>query len=178
MNFSLYKSTYAHAIQDLFTSVFTDSEGQDEGETIGKLAFELQKTTHPNDIFGFVTKDNQNIIGCIFFTRLTFKSNINAFILSPVAISTQYQNQGVGQKLIKFGIDYLKSNNVDLIFTYGDLSFYSKVGFQHITENIAQAPLKLTYPEGWLAQSLISDKIKPINGSSTCVKALNNQRFW
>jgi hypothetical protein len=52
------------------------------------------------------------------------------------------------------------------------------VGFQQITENIAQAPLKLTYPHGWLAQSLVSDKIEPINGKSTCVNALNNQKFW
>ena len=178
MNFSLYKSNYAHDIKKLFTSVFSDSEGQDEGEAIGKLAFELQETTHQNDIFGLIAKDNQKIIGCIFFTRLTFENNINAFILSPVAISTQYQNQGIGQELIKFGISHLRNNNVEIIFTYGDPNFYSKVGFQQITENIAQAPLKLTYPHGWLAQSLVSDKIEPINGKSTCVNALNNQKFW
>lgn len=153
MNFSLYKSNHVNDIKELFTSVFTDSEGQDEGEVIGKLAFELQETTHPNDIFGFIAKDNKNIIGCIFFTRLIFKNNVNTFILSPVAISTQHQNQGIGQKLIKFGIGHLKNNNVELIFTYGDPDFYSKVGFQQITENIAQAPLKLTYPS-WMAGTI------------------------
>jgi putative acetyltransferase len=109
---------------------------------------------------------------------MSFENQINSFILSPVAISTQFQKQGIGQNLIKFGIDHLKKNNVELVFTYGDPRFYSKVGFKNITEKIAKAPLKLTYPEGWLAQSLISEKIEPIRGDSTCVRALNNQKYW
>ena len=32
--------------------------------------------------------------------------------------------------------------------------------------------------EGWLSQSLVSDKIKPIAGSSYCVKAFNNPEYW
>ena len=72
----------------------------------------------------------------------------------------------------------MKNNDVDLIFTYGDPHYYSKVGFIHITEEIAKAPLKMTFPEGWLAQSLTSDKIEPIKGNSTCVKALMKQKYW
>ena len=178
MNFEIYKSGSAHEVKKLFTSVFTNSEGQAEGVLIGNLAFELQETTDPKDIFGFIARDGESIIGCIFFTRLKFEAQINAFILSPVAIATQYQNQGIGQKLIKFGINHLKKNNVKLLFTYGDPNFYSKVGFKYISESIAKAPLKLTYPEGWLAQSLVSENIEPISGNSTCVSALNSQQYW
>jgi len=173
-----YKLNRADEVKALFTSVFSDSEGQKEGALIGELAFELHETTDPADIFGFIAKDEECIVGCIFFTRLTFESPVNAFILSPVAIATQYQNQGLGQALIKFGINYLKENNVALVFTYGDPNFYSKAGFKHITEEIAKAPLTLTYPEGWLAQSLVGDEIKPIKGNSVCVSALNRQQYW
>ena len=148
MNFENYESSSAHEVKELFTSVFADSEGQAEGELIGNLAFELQETSESKDIFGFIAKDEKILIGCIFFTRQEFENHINAFILSPVAIATQYQKQGIGQKLIKFGINYLKKNNVKLLFTYGDPNFYSKVGFKYISESIAKAPLKLTYPEG------------------------------
>lgn len=178
MNFELYESSSAHEIKELFTSVFTNSEGQAEGDLIGNLAFELQETTNPEDLFGFVARDDENVIGCIFFTRLDFEVQINAFILSPVAVATQYQNQGIGQKLIKFGINYLNKNNVELLFTYGDPNYYAKVGFKHISENIVKAPLKLSYPAGWLAQSLVSEHIEPISGNSTCVGALNNQQYW
>lgn len=178
MNFEKYESSSALEIKKLFTSVFADSEGQAEGELIGSLAFELQETTEPDDIFGFVARDDRNIIGCIFFTRLEFENKVNAFILSPVAVATQYQKQGVGQKLIEFGIHFLKKKNVELLFTYGDPRFYSKVGFKYIPESIAKAPLKLTYPEGWLAQSLVSENVEPISGDSTCVNALNDQQYW
>jgi len=178
MNFEKYEFSSAHEVKKLFTGVFADSEGQAEGELIGNLVFELQETTEPKDIFGFIARNGKILIGCIFFTRLKFENQINAFILSPVAVATRYQKQGVGQELIKFGINSLKKNNVELLFTYGDPNYYSKVGFKYISESIAKAPLILTYPEGWLAQSLVSKDIEPISGNSTCVSALNSQQYW
>lgn len=178
MNYEILKPKSATEVQKLFTNVFTDSENRAEGELIGNLVSELQKTTKPEDIFCFVAKCDEKIIGGIFFTRLKFDVQINAFILSPVAIAAQHQKQGIGQKLITFGINHLKNNNVELLITYGDPNFYSKVGFENISEAVIKAPLKLTYPEGWLAQSLLSKNINPINGNSTCVEALNNQKYW
>ena len=65
-----------------------------------------------------------------------------------------------------------------VLLTYGDLDFYSKVGFKSITEDIIKAPLNLTYPNGWLALSLTDKKIDPIQGSTMCVSALMNQKYW
>ncbi len=178
MDFSLYNSRSILDIKALFTDVFTDSEGQAEGELIGQLAFDLPTITPSSDLFGFVAQQHQQMIGCLFFSRITFATDTNAFILSPVAIATRYQHQGIGQQLIKFGINHLKNNKVDLIFTYGDPHFYAKVGFQAISETLVKAPLTLTYPEGWLAQSLRRNKIEPIQGDSTCVSALNNPVYW
>ena len=106
MNFEIYQSSSAREIKKLFSSVFTNSEGQAEGELIGNLAFELQETTAPRDLFGFVARDGENIIGCIFFTRLKFEVQIDAFILSPVAVATQYQNR----KGVKSLLDSLTTN--------------------------------------------------------------------
>jgi putative acetyltransferase len=105
-------------------------------------------------------------------------SEVNTFLLSPVAIHTSHQGKGIGQKLIKFGLNTLKENGVELVFTYGDPKYYSKVGFSPVAEEIVKAPFKLTYPEGWIAQSLVNDKIKPITGSSYCVEAFNNAEYW
>ena len=106
------------------------------------------------------------------------ESRISAFLLSPVAIHTQFQNKGIGQKLINYGIECLKENNVELVFTYGNPNFYSKVGFKPISEDSIKAPLKLTYPEGWLGQSLVNDKIPSITGDSICLEALNKPEYW
>lgn len=53
-------------VKRLFTKVFTDSEGQAEGETIGNLAYDLMNSTDPQDFFGFIATENEQIIGSIF----------------------------------------------------------------------------------------------------------------
>ena len=65
-----------------------------------------------------------------------------------------------------------------LALTYGDPNFYSKVGFGVVSEQVVPAPLKLSYPEGWLAQSLVGDEIEPIAGKSYCVEAFNKPEIW
>lgn len=178
MKLSSYKHSDMNEIQSLFTKAFSDSEGQVEGVLVGNLALDMMQSTESKDIFGFVATEQDQIIGCIFFTRLSFPAPVKAFILAPVAVLTSYQGQGVGQQLIKYGIEQLEQEGVELLFTYGDPNFYSKVGFQSITEAVAKAPLKLTQPEGWLCQALGDGEIKPIPGNSNCVTALNKPELW
>jgi len=178
MKFSTYAPNNIDEIEQLFIKTFSDSEGQSEGEVIGKLVKGFMDNTDANDLYCFVATENEQIIGSIFFTRMTFESGINAFILSPAATHTDHQRKGVGQKLINFGLDALKENGVELAITYGDPNFYSKVGFGVITEQVVPAPLKLEFPEGWLVQSLVGDEIEPIAGKSYCVEELNKPELW
>ncbi len=178
MKFSTCKPNNADEIERLFIKVFSDSEGRSEGEAIGSLVNDFMDNTDANDLYCFIATENEQIIGSIFFTRMTFESGINAFILSPVATHTDHHGKGVGQKLINFGLDALKENGVELAITYGDPKFYSKVGFGVVTEQVVPAPQKLELPEGWLAQSLVGDEIEPIAGKSYCVEELNNPELW
>jgi len=178
MKFPAYNPSDIEEIKQLFIKTFSDSEGKSEGLLIGNLVHDLISSTDSHDLYGFVATENKQIIGCIFFSKLTFEHKIKAFLLSPVAIHTDFQRKGIGQKLINFGLNILKENGVELIFTYGDPNYYSKVGFNPITEKLIKAPLKLSYPEGWLAQSLVGDEIQPITGNSYCVKAFNKPKLW
>lgn len=178
MELSLFDSSQSQEVVELFTKVFSTSEGETEGQLIGSLVSDLIATTKSQDLIGFVAISGGDIVGSIFFSRLFVPSEKIAFILSPVAISTNEQRKGIGQQLINYGINQLKSLSVDLAFTYGDPIFYSKVGFNPISESIVKAPLKLTYPEGWLAQSLDSSSIMSMEGTSHCVEALNDQKYW
>lgn len=178
MNFRESQKTDADEIQRLFVSVFSDSESEAEGILVGNLAYELTTETDGKDIRGFVAQENDQLIGCIIFSQLYFESLIKTFILSPVAIQSRYQGQGIGQQLITFGMNQLKEHGVELVMTYGDPSFYSKVGFKPVAVDTIPAPLELNQPEGWLGQSLVSDTIEPISGRSTCVSALNKPELW
>lgn len=177
MKYSAFDFGQSQEVIDLFTCVFSDSEGKDEGKLIGRFVSELIKTD-AQDVLGFVATDQAKVVGSIFFSRLAFQDNTNAFILSPVAVDTSYQGKGIGQQLIRFGIQYLKEQDVKLVFTYGDSNFYQKVGFEPVSEELIKAPLKLTHPEGWLGQSFTEGKITPKAGPTQCVEALNNPELW
>jgi putative acetyltransferase len=175
---SVYQPNDAVEIEQLFIQTFTNSEGQAEGAIVGRLVKDLISSTDQSNFYGFVATEADQIIGGIFFSRLIFENGANSFILSPVAVRTDFQRQGIGQRLIRFGLDTLAKDGVDLVVTYGDPKFYSKVGFQGVTEAVIPPPFTLQRPEGWLAQSLTGDQIRSIKGKSSCVQALNNPEYW
>lgn len=178
MKLSEFIPSYSKDVVDLFVKVFSASEGEDEGRIIGNLVSSLIETTATKDLMGFVAVYNNEVVGCIFFSRFLVPSNQTAFMLSPVAIATNEQGKSIGQKIINHGLNHLNSINTDLVFTYGDPNYYSKVGFEPISENVVSAPFKLSQPEGWLAQSLDGSEINPMQGSTKCVKAFNDQALW
>lgn len=135
MTLAKYNPIDSAEIERLFINTFSDSEGQSEGERIGQLVGNLMSSTDKGSIHGFVATEAGQIVGGIFFSRLTFEDGTNAFILSPVAVRTDFQGKGIGQRLIRFGLDELSKDGVELAVTYGDPGFYSKVGFQVVTLN-------------------------------------------
>jgi predicted N-acetyltransferase YhbS len=168
----------SHAIVSLFASVFAKSEGEAEGALIGQLAEDLLEKTDERDLYGFVAVDDGQIVGGIFFSRLAFENGIEAFILAPVAVDSDQQGKGIGQALINYGLRELTDKGVSVALTYGDPSFYQKVGFRPISHETIRAPFALSHPEGWLGQSLLGDSIETLSGACTCVEALNQPAYW
>jgi len=178
MKVLLFKPSYTQEVIELFAKVFSASENESEGQVIGNLVSNLITTTKPEDLVGFVAMANEHIVGCIFFSRFVVPTDKAAFILSPVAIATSEQGTGIGQRLISYGLEYLKSLKVNLAFTYGDPNYYSKTGFKHLSESIVKAPFELSQPEGWLAQSLDGNPIRAMQGPTKCVRALSEEKYW
>ncbi|PKD43368.1 GNAT family N-acetyltransferase [Rhodohalobacter barkolensis] len=178
MNHKVLNKNSRKEVTNLFRSAFSDSEGESEGRLIGNLVSELCLNIDNQEIICFGTFENGSIIGSIFFTRLQFKDNIRVYMLAPVAVSTNRQGKGVGQKLIKYGLNNLKSRSVDVVTTYGDPSYYSRVGFRPLSESTIAAPLKLSMPEGWLGLSLTGEPIPAIDERPTCVREFNNPVYW
>ncbi len=178
MKLSLFTPSHTHEVIALFTDVFSTSESASEGELIGDLVSNLITTTPSADLMGFIATSGDRIVGCIFLSRFIVPSNQIAYILSPIAIATNKQGTGIGQQLITYGIEHLKSQGTELVFTYGDPRYYSKTGFNSISKNTIQAPFELSQPEGWLAQSLNDKPITVMKGPTKCVAALSDQRYW
>ena len=166
-------------IISLFNATFSASEGPDEGKVIGVLVKNLFETTKDKDLLVFLAWQEKELVGVIISSRLIYpKDERSVFILGPVAVATSWQRKGIGQALLTHGLNALREFGVDVAITYGDPNYYSKVGFKHITEEVAQAPLTLQQPDGWLAQPLNGHLLNPLKGPSHCVEALNDSIYW
>ncbi len=163
----------------LFERTFTASEGADEGQLIGDLARNLVNTTPGAELWVYGAQEAGTLCGAIVFTTLHFaRDPRRVVLLSPVAVAPEYQGQGVGQALLRFGLDDLRISGVDFALSYGDPAFYRRVGFRQITQDEAAPPQPLSFPEGWIGQGLSDRAAFPIIGPSRCAAALDDPAFW
>ena len=97
-------------IIDVFYDSFAESEGIDEGDLIQSIVENLLGNTANSDLFVFGAIYHNSIIGCAIFSRLTYLHDPrNVFILSPMAVHPNHQNNGIGQNLLLESIGFLKN---------------------------------------------------------------------
>ncbi len=179
MEFSAQIDGREEQIKSLFAQTFAASEGADEGRLIAVLVERLLKTTPREDLFVFTQAEGEVLIAAAIFSRLTYSEDARSvFILSPMAVATERQKQGVGQALLKEALSALSKEGVDVAITYGDPAFYGKVGFEPLDEDTAAAPLPLSQPVGWIGQPLQEPALLPLKGRCTCVAALDDPAIW
>jgi predicted N-acetyltransferase YhbS len=179
MAFTDIAADEACAAEALFRATFTASEGPGEGALIGGLARRLLSETAAEDLHGFGAWDDGALVGAILFSRMRYAQDArDAFVLGPVAVAPERQGQGIGQALIRHGLDALRARGVDVALTYGDPAYYGRFGFTAITTEVAAAPFRLTFPDGWQGQSLDGAGLRPLGGAVTCVDAFDDPAFW
>ena len=179
MQNQIYKGGRDQEVIALFIQTFSDSEGKEEGLLIGELVKKFLDRTPLQDLQVFIATEQEQITAGVFFSRMRFeKRAIETWLLSPAAVQTRFQGMGVGQSLIRFAHEYLRGQGAEMAVTYGDINFYSKVGYQPVSVDIVPSPQPLSYPEGWIAQSLRGEKLMPISGRAFCVEAINDPVYW
>ena len=177
-NFGILDGQCKDAVAALFTSSFASSEGAQEGALVGRLATALAARIDNRDIVGIGAYEDQALIGALFLTRLHFDPPTEAFMLSPVAVATAKQGRGMGQAMIRFGLDALSRRRVAFVVTYGDPAFYGKLGFVALSESVVPPPHPLSMPHGWLGQSLSENPIPVLQTRPACAPEFNDPAYW
>jgi putative acetyltransferase len=79
-----------------------------------------------------VALEDERIVGHILFSPVTIEqegSEVKAVGLGPMAVLPEHQNSGIGSGLVRYGIDELKKQGVDLVVVVGHPAFYPRFGF-------------------------------------------------
>lgn len=81
----------------------------------------------------YVIEDDGEIIGHINYSKGFIdcgSEKSDAAVLGPIAIRNDYQNQGLGSKLIEYTLNLAKDKGIPFIFVIGDDNFYHRFGFE------------------------------------------------
>lgn len=179
MKYAHLKLEKVDEVVQLFYNTYKTSENEEEALAVSGLVKKYLQNYPRQDLKGYIALDGGQIVGCVFFSQLNYtESDKKVFILSPMAVKTEFHGKGIGQALINYSHEELKKEGVNLTMTYGDINFYSKTGYEWVSEDSIAAPLKLSYPEGWLANSLDESTELKLAGPSNCIPELNDQNLW
>lgn len=79
-----------------------------------------------------VAETETKVVGHILFTAVELSGNKNKLKilgLAPMAVLSQYQNKGIGSKLVETGLERCKSLGYDAVVVLGHPNYYPKFGF-------------------------------------------------
>lgn len=151
-----------------------------EGEMVAALALNLLgEQTNPKTL-SLVAEADGEVIGHIAFSPVTVENNTRCkgYILAPLGVKPQHQKRRVGSRLIKSGMDQLTKMGVNILFVYGDPSYYGKFGFHADTASNYSPPYALQYPFGWQAIVLNKGAVTGSAAKISCVDPLNHAELW
>lgn len=164
-------------------SVHKAAFGKEEGPEIAKLVYDLYKDPSAFPLYSFVACENDSFIGHILFTKVEVMDSpvpVTASILAPLAVKPDYHSQGIGNALIRTGIEALTNAGVDLVFVLGHPEFYPRAGFKPAGVLGFSAPH--TIPEenagAWMVMELKPGIIKAAKGSVKCCDVLDQPQYW
>jgi len=122
-------------VEDLTREAFWDVHCPGADEHL--LVHNLRKTNVFIKELDFVALNDKKIVGNIMYAKAKIKNNdfdYTILTFGPVSVLPEYQNNGIGKKLINHTIKLSKEMGYKAIIIYGDPEYYKRFGFKESKE--------------------------------------------
>ena len=164
------------AVRDVHLRAFPEGEGQ----MVARLAVDLLREQRSPEIVSLVAEIDGAVVGHIAFSPVTVENNEEwkGYILAPLGVKPEFQNQRIGSALIGRGIERLSGSGVQVLFVYGDPGYYGKFGFNADAASGYSPPFELQFPFGWQALRLNKEVFPESAVAISCVAALRDPALW
>jgi len=154
--------------------------GQDEE---AELVKNLLNDPTAKPLLSLLAFKEEQPVGHILFTKADLENSQKttaSVILAPLAIIPDAQNQGIGGRLIKKGLEILSKLGVDLVFVLGYPEYYSRHGFKPAgcLGFEASYPIPHEHADAWMVYALQPEVIGSVCGKVICADALNKPEYW
>lgn len=181
MNFRVRDATESdsQAIRDIILSAF----GTEQGEEIADLVATLLTDPSAQPLLSLVAVADEKVVGHILFSNARIDGDTTqtrARIIAPLTVDPDYQNHGVGARLIRDGLTRAKAAGVDLVFVLGHPGYYPRHGFVTAGDQgfVAPYPIAPENRAAWMVQALTSNAIANAAGKVIVADTLDHPRHW
>lgn len=107
------------------------------------------------------------IVGHILFTKIKIihkdETETESLALAPMAVRPEYQNKGIGGKLVKHGLNKAKDLQFKSVIVLGHEHYYPKFGFVTADRWNIKSPYDVP-TNVFMALELVTDGLKNISG--------------
>ena len=115
-------------------------------------------------LVSLVAEVEQRIVGHILFTRMWIEMgnrSVPAVALAPMAVLPEYQRRGIGQRLVRQGLNLLRRQGEQIVIVVGHPAYYPRFGFSCETARFLESPFPA---EVFLAMELSPGALDGIRG--------------
>jgi len=167
MNISIRKETQKdhESTETVVKKAFQNEEHSDHMEQF--LVAKLRKSNVFIPELSLVAEINENIVGHLMLTKLLIKDgekNYDSLALAPVSVLPDYQNKGIGSKLILQGLKISKEIGFKSIIVLGHETYYPRFGFKSASKWGIKAPFDVSN-ESFMALELEDGSLERITGT-------------
>jgi len=122
-------------------------------------------------------------VGHILFTSAAVHGDgviVPASILAPLAVVPEAQRRGIGQALVRAGIEALTALDVGLVFVLGHIDYYPRAGFRPALPLGLRAPYAIdpAVADAWMVQETRPGLLGTVQGTVRCAEALMHPELW
>ena len=91
----------------------------------------------------FVAELENRVVGHILFSRMSIETpggSIPAVALAPLAVLPNYQRQGIGGQLIRYGLNLMRQQSEQIVIVVGHPDYYPRFGFSSQKASCIESP--------------------------------------
>lgn len=89
---------------------------------------------------------DDDIVGHILFSKILIRSESGEFetlALAPMAVLPEYQKQGIGGRLLTYGLEQVRECGYDSVIVLGHKEYYPKFGFRKASHWNIRSPFQV-----------------------------------
>ena len=134
------------------------------------LTASLRETAEFNPELSIVADQGGKIIGYALYsaaTVVTAAGPQRALALATIAVLPECQKQGIGERLVRHGLERCRTRGVELVFAIGQPQYFSRFGFRPADPLGMQCELPLR-PGDFQAIDLSGRLLGSIRGQVVC----------